>query len=101
MIVTSENTNHSLKIVPRYYPCNPLTLTISDSAVNSSVDITPSYYESNNKLVIKFDYTFTENSRYRVSLTDTSNNEVVYRGKLIMTTQETQEFKLTTDKFYY
>ena len=101
MIVTSENTNNSLKIVPRYYPCNPLILTISDSATNTSVDITPLYHESNGKIVVKFDYTFTENSNYRVSIVDTSNSEVVYRGKLITTTQETQEFKLTTDKFYY
>lgn len=101
MIVTPGNTSHSLKIVPRYYPQNTITLTITDSASNTSVDITPVYSESNGKLVVQFDYNFTENSNYRVSLTDTLDNEIVYRGKLITTTQETQEFKLTTDKFYY
>ena len=101
MIVDYNNTTHTLKIVPRYNTCNILTLTIKDSVLGTSTDITPTYRYMNGKLSFTFDYTFTDESRYQVYITDTSTEEIVYRGEFISTTQDTQKYQLTKDKYYY
>tara|TARA_R110002126_G_scaffold43751_6_gene125418 strand:+ start:1555 stop:1863 length:309 start_codon:yes stop_codon:yes gene_type:complete len=101
IIVNPNELNHTIKVIPRYEPCNVLNLSIKDSFKGIDTDMTPTYRYSKGKLSITFDYTFSDEGRYQVSLTDTVSNEVVYRGAFISTTQDTQEYKLTEDKFYF
>tara|TARA_R110000803_G_scaffold37563_1_gene80937 strand:+ start:12768 stop:13076 length:309 start_codon:yes stop_codon:yes gene_type:complete len=102
MIVVNPNElSHTIKIIPRYESDNSLNLSIKDNFRDITTDMTPTYSYFEGVLSLTFDYTFSDEGRYQVSLTDTVSNEVVYRGAFISTTQDTQDYKLTEDKFYF
>ena len=78
-----------------------LSVIITDSFKGKSDSLYNTFDILNGKLVITFDYDFRSESRYDVAVTYTNTLEVIYRGAIVATTQETQEYKLTKDKFYY
>ena len=78
-----------------------LSVTITDSFKDASDLLDNTFDVLNGKLVITFDYDFRSESRYDIAVTYTNTLEVIYRGAIVATTQETQEYKLTKDKFYY
>ena len=102
MIVKHTDTSHTTKLVPRFYPCNELTLTIRDRVKNIDTDVNPTYRVGNdNKLSLTFDYAFDNDKRYSYVLKQTDNDDVLFRGIIISTTADPQEFKLTENKLYY
>tara|TARA_R110000765_G_scaffold47987_2_gene98369 strand:- start:898 stop:1302 length:405 start_codon:yes stop_codon:yes gene_type:complete len=78
-----------------------LGLIISDGFKGTSVSLDNLFDIVDGKLVITFDYTFRSESRYDIAVTYLNTSEVIYRGAAVATTQDTQEYKLTNDKFYY
>tara|TARA_R110000765_G_scaffold346218_1_gene436401 strand:+ start:45 stop:449 length:405 start_codon:yes stop_codon:yes gene_type:complete len=76
-----------------------IIITDNFKSISSSVDNT--FDIQDGKIVITFDYDFRSESRYDVAITYTNTLEVIYRGIFIATTQDTQDYKLTKDKFYY
>ena len=76
-----------------------IIITDNFKSLSSSVDNT--FDIQDGKIVITFDYDFRSESRYDVAITYTNTLEVIYRGIFIATTQDTQNYKLTKDKFYY
>ena len=50
-------------------------------------------------MTITFDYNFIENDKFTIKISD--SNGVIYRDKLISTSQTTQDFKSTKDLYYY
>ena len=46
-----------------------------------------------------FDYTFKENDRYQMKISE--NDVITFRGKIVATDQTPQQFKLTTGKYTY
>ena len=101
IIVNPNETEHTISVVPRYFSDNTNDLVIVDSFNALSQSVVNSSIESEGKLLITFSFDFREESRYDVKYVDNTTNEVVYRGQLIATTQESQDYKLTNDKFYY
>jgi hypothetical protein len=100
MIVNPNLTTHTIKLVPRFLTSNVLTLTITDSTLGTSTDLTTTYTTGGDyKLALTFDYTFTAESSYQLKLTDTTAQEIVYRGLVLATTQNSQTYKLT-DNLY-
>ena len=78
-----------------------LSVVITDGFKDVSNSLDNTFDVLNGKLVITFDYDFRSESRYDIAVTYTNTLEVIYRGAIVATTQETQEYKLTKDKFYY
>jgi hypothetical protein len=102
MIVVNPNeTQHTISVVPRYFPENTTDVIIVDGFNSSSNSVTNSHTKSEGKLLITFSFDFISEGRYDVKIVDETTNEIVYRGQLIATTQVTQDYKLTKDKFYY
>ena len=100
MIVNPNLTNHTIKLVPRFSTSNVLTLTVTDSTLGITTDLTTTYTTGGDyKLALTFDYTFTAESSYQLKLTDDVTNEIVYRGLVLATTQNSQTYKLT-DNLY-
>ena len=100
MIVNPNLTTHTIKLVPRFLTSNVLTLTITDSTLGTSTDLTTTYTTGGDyKLALTFDYTFTAENSYQLKLTDSVTNEIVYRGLVLATTQNSQTYKLT-DNLY-
>lgn len=78
-----------------------LTVVITDSFKDLSTEVDNVFDVLKGKLVIDFDYDFRSESRYKTTITYTNTGEVIYRGILVSTTQDSQEYLLTKDKFYY
>jgi hypothetical protein len=98
-VINPSTTTHTLNIVPRYYSDSALVVSLYNEA--TSVTTTPinTYNITNGKLNITFTFTFVENDRHQVKITEGSN--VVYRGKTITTSQEPQDYSLTNGLYIY
>lgn len=99
-VVNPTNTSHSIKVVPRFNYTTSITFNLYNENTQENEDVSNSSYREDGFLNISFDYTFTEGDRFQIKITDTENS-VVYRGKLFATSQETQNYQLTKDLFYY
>jgi len=104
IIVNPDNTNHTISVVPRFDVTpgsGELTMVLTDSYKNTSDTLVNTFDVSRGKLIITFDYTFRSEGRYDIAVTYLNTSEVLYRGAAIATNQDTQEYKLTNNKFYY
>ena len=131
IIVNPNNTTHTVSVVPRFDVATVteevviengsgaiiedgngsfiegsiqedfLSVVITDSFKDVSNSLDNTFEVLNGKLIITFDYDFRSESRYDVAVTYINTSEVIYRGAMVATTQETQEYKLTKDKYYY
>lgn len=102
MIVNPNDITHTIKVTPRFYPSNTLSIRIDDAYKSTTDYITPSYaLGSDNKLALTFDYTFSNESSYSIAITDTITDEMVYRGLILATTQNTQDYSLTADQYHW
>ena len=108
-VVNPNNTTHTISVVPRFdvEPVTEevqedfLTVVITDSFKDVSNSLDNTFDVLNGKLIITFDYDFRSESRYDVVINYVNTSEVIYRGIFIATTQGTQDYKLTNDKYYY
>ena len=78
-----------------------LSIIITDNFKSESTSVSNTFEVEDGKVVLTFDYDFRSESRYDVVINYVNTSEVIYRGIFIATTQETQDYKLTKDKFYY
>ncbi len=99
MVINPNNTTHTLNIVPRFYPDNDITVYLYNEA--SKVTETPvnTYNITNGKLNITFDFTFVDKDRHQIKIGE--GERIVYRGKLVTTTQDPQDYKLTGGLYFY
>ena len=100
MIVIDPNeTTHTIELVPRYYPSLSMTLDLYNES--SKVTSTPAntYFVDSGILKVTFDYTFLDKQKYQVKLGE--SNSIVFRGKITVTAQNTQEYKLTDGVYEY
>jgi hypothetical protein len=93
-VVDPNNTSHEVVIIPRTYEFVEIQLELSDV----STPLT-SYVIINGFLFFYFDYTFTEGQRFKIKINN--GTDVIYRGNLIATSQNPQEFKASKDLYYY
>jgi hypothetical protein len=90
---------YALSIIPRYYPTGVVNLNIKDTTTGYDNTQEVSYSIVNGVLSFTFELETTNETRYQVTLSE--GTEIVYRGIAIYTTQNTQEYLLTNDKYYF
>ena len=98
-VINPENTSHSFLFVPRYYSFDGLELTLTNPVTEVSTVVTNTNSTLDGFTNIAFDFTFAENDKYEITIKD--GDSVVYRGKLIATTQNSQSYKLTAGFYRY
>ena len=98
MVVNTNNTSHLLKVTPRLFPCTDIEIYITNSFRGTTDVVSPTYWEDNNLLNISFDYTFADENNYQIKVID-ENSEVVFRGEILSTTQDTQTYSLTNNRY--
>ncbi len=98
-ILNPNNSTHTLKIIPRFYPMGDVILELKSEETKaiSQLTITPTI--SNGYMFLQFEKTFKNASNWQVKVTEES--EIVYRGKIFVTSQsaDTQNYKTTKDIF--
>ena len=90
---------YALSIIPRYYPTGVVNLNIKDTTTGYDNTQEVGYSVVNGVLSFTFELETTNETRYQVTLSE--GTEIVYRGIAIYTTQNTQEYLLTNDKYYF
>jgi hypothetical protein len=98
-IVLPENTEHNLILIPRFYPSDTVVLQLTNEATNAKEDVRNTYTIDNGYMLVNFDYEFTEKQRFSIKIYDESG--VVFRGKILATSQETQNYKQTLNVYEY
>lgn len=98
-VVNPENTEHTLVLIPRYYPAEAITMSLFNESTQTSENVDNTYTITDGNLFLTFEYTFIENQKFQIKITD--DEGVVYRSKLIATSQNPQEYKLTNNVYYY
>jgi len=98
-VVNPNDTEHTLQLIPRFYPTGEIVLSLYNEFTTISADVDNIYITTDGNLFITFDFEFENNSKYQIKITEA--DEVVYRGKLMATTQTPQDFKLTNNVYYH
>lgn len=98
-VLDPDDTTHSVSFIPRFTPSGAITLEISKEGYQNIETVANSYSITNGIVTIQFDYTVIEGERYAMKLTNASS--VVYRGKIMVTGQSSQEYSTSLDYFVY
>ena len=92
-------TNHTIVLLPRYYPTETLTLELTEEATGTTTTVANTFSVTDGLFSLSFTYDFTDKDKYTLKLLEAA--EVVYRGKLIVTSQTAQEYSQTNGLYYY
>jgi len=99
IVVQPTILEHQIKVIPRLYPNEALTLSLYNEATKVTETLDNIYIVQDGYLYIDFEKVFNESDKYKITIKE--ENEVIYRGKIKATSQEPQEYKQTKDKYYY
>lgn len=95
-ILDPDNSTHSIKLIPRYYNIdNVHTVSLYDEDLRTSSNLTiDTRTLSNGYIVYGFDLTTVEGKEYQIKITDNTTSNIVYRGKIFVTSQTTQDYNI-------
>lgn len=97
-VVNPNNTNHTIELIPRSYQEN-VVLDLYNEATKVETTVANVSLTLDGVFSVNFDFNFSENDKYQIKIS--KDSEILYRGKLIATTQPAQKYKLTKDLYYY
>lgn len=100
MNVINPNTRaHELIIIPRFYPVEILALYLFNEATQTEDEIPNTYEVINGEMFVAIDLDVNEGDKFDLKITEL--DQVIYRGKVVATSQEPQEYKLNTNAYYF
>ena len=90
----------TISLIPRFNDVEAFDLLlINETTKEETTFFIDNYSYQNGILVFGFDFDMNEGDKYELKLSIL--NEVLYRGKIFATEQETQDFDLTKDLYIY
>lgn len=98
-VVNPIDTTHNTILIPRYYPTGAVVLELYNESSKVFTTVANTYNTVNGNLTITYNFTFEDNDKFQFTIKE--NEAIVYRGKLIATSQEPDEYKLTNGLYYY
>ena len=99
IVINPNNTVHLIKLIPRFYPTESIVFNLFNEALQTSENLDNEYMTVNGITSIGFDLECIEGAKYQIKITE--SDEVVFRGKLFVTSQNTETFKASKDLYYY
>lgn len=96
---------NNISLVPRYYDITDLDFYIYDEATQVEASSAITYSVNGGYLSFSFDIndfngiSLYDNAKYQIRILE--GNRVIYRGKMIATSQVPQDYKLTTGLYEY
>lgn len=98
-VVSPNDTTHTIKLIPRFYGISSIDLSLYNEATQETTSVTDVYSVTHGIATVVFDFTFEEDDKYQFKLVD--GETVIFRDKLIATSQEPQEYKLDNGLYSY
>jgi len=99
IVLRPTNTIHTITLIPRFIPSVELILQLYDETLQTNDTIENTYTYTNGMLSIEFYLECTESQKFKLKISQ--EEDVIYRDKIFVTAQNTQEFKATKDHYYY
>jgi len=93
------NITHGFNFIPRFIPSGELILQLYKEETQQFQIVDNIYVYANGLATITFDLNVFENDKFQVKIIQ--GTDVIYRDKIFVTSQNTQEFKATKDHYYY
>ncbi len=99
IVLRPTNTTHGFNFIPRFIPSSELILELYDETLQTKQSIDNIYVFFDGFATMTFDLICTENQKFQLKISQ--GEDVIYRDKIFVTSQNTQEFKATKDHYYY
>lgn len=99
IVLRPTNTTHEFTFIPRFVPTGELTLELYNEATQQFQTIENLYVYANGLATMTFNLICTESQKFQLKILEVE--DVIYRDKIFITSQNTQEFKATKDHYYY
>ena len=94
------DTSQDIEFIPRVYPTGALTLDIYDETSQvTTAAVANSYVTTDGIVTISFTFDFTSGYKYQFTIKEGA--DVIYRGKIQITSQTPQDFKQTDGYYRY
>ena len=94
-----SNTTHVFNFIPRFVPSGELILELYDETLQTTETIDNAYAYANGLATMTFNLICVESQKFQLKILE--DTQVIYRDKIFVTSQNTQEFKATKDHYYY
>jgi len=98
IVINPEATEHTITVIPRYYPTDAVTVSVYNEATQQTISLDNTYEIVDGQMFVSFEFEVSENVNYQIAILEDS--EVVYRDKIFTTSQVPQEYKLTNNVYY-
>lgn len=92
IVIDPNDTTHFIRVIPRNYDNNANTFNLYDETNRDTTSITNTKVLSNGFAIYEVDLTVSEGEEFSVKIND--GNTVVWRGKIFVTSQTTQAYKI-------
>jgi len=97
-VLNSNDTEHEIIFIPRFYFEGDVVMELYNEEKSTTETFTITPITIDGYVYIDFEKEFTNNTNCQITIT--SDDEIVYRGKLFVTDQtDLQEYKITKDVF--
>ena len=97
-IVDPGDSTHNITLIPRFDTTDALTLVLYNEATKVSSTVANTHVLRDGNLIVTFDFTFVNKDKYQIKI---SQGDILYRGKILATTQIPQDYKLTDGRYTY
>lgn len=94
-----NNPTHSFVFISRFEIINALTLELFNEGTKVTSTAVNTHATVDGNTTISYTFTFADKDKYRIKILNGLN--VVYRDKLIVTSQVAQDYKLSNDLYAY
>ena len=98
-VLSPQDTNHIISLIPRFDISGEFIFELYNETTQVTETINNTYSYSDGIAVVSFNYNFVEGSKYQIKIIE--SGVVIYRDKLFIMAQETQEFKSSNGLYYY
>lgn len=99
IVLLPTNITHEITFIPRFMPTGILTLELYDETLQTTETIDNAYAYANGLATMTFNLICAESQKFQLKILE--DTQVIYRDKIFVTSQNTQEFKVTKDHYYY
>ena len=97
-VVNPNNTSHTIDLIPREYK-ELVELELYNETTREKTILSNTSVITDGIFSVNFDFDFFEGDKFQIKIS--KDSDILYRGKLIATAQEPQEYKLTQGLFRY
>lgn len=98
-ILNPNVSNHTITLQPRFSPSGDLFVYLTNETTKLVSDLSNSYTYVSGVLNTTFEIDVLEGDKFDVEVNNQS--EIIYKGKLFCTSQDSQDFKLTEGNYKY